>query len=515
MSALLLDGAGFAYGARGARQSWLGGERPSPTDRAVSGVDLDLSAGRVLLVCGPSGCGKSTLVRMVNGLAPEFHPGALTGRIEVAGVDVVAGGLRAAGALTTTVFQNPRTQFFTADVLSELAFRGENLGEDPAGLVERARAALGALGVVDLEDRLLADLSGGQLQRVACAQAIVADTPVVLLDEPTSNLSPAGIGALAEAIGTLKDRGAAVVIAEHRLHFLRGIADEVLLMDRGRPVRRFDADDFYSLDDDARRGLGLRSLVEVPLAAAPNGPRLGPGEAADALGDPGGSVAGRPGGGGSREAGESGVRIEGVGFSYGRTPVLDDLDIDLPSGTISAIVGPNGAGKTTLARLLCGLASPQRGRILLDGRPVRRRRLLGESALVMQDVTRQLFAESVRADVRLGVDPSALSDEDVMRILESVDLADVADRHPSTLSGGQKQRAAIACSLARRARIHVFDEPTSGVDLAHLESIARLLRRLADDGAVVVVITHDAELVEACADRVIRLDAVESAGLRP
>ncbi|WP_083940757.1 ABC transporter ATP-binding protein [Schaalia vaccimaxillae] len=487
--------ASFTYSSAQAAASWMGHQKDPVHSPALLGLNLTVEPGKVILLCGPSGCGKSTALRLINGLAPEFHSGTAEGDIVVAGVDVISQGMAAAGGVTTTVFQNPRTQFFTTDVISELAFARENRGDEAETILADVRQALAELGIAHLENRPLVALSGGQLQRVACAQAIASATPVVLMDEPTSNLSPAGIGKLAGVIKTLKDRGVALVIAEHRLHFLNGIADEVVLIEHGRTRRRWSGDEFFALSDEERRALGLRTLRSVDLPQ-PHRRHDGQRPSVDAA-----------------QARETGVWVERLRFSYGKKLVLDLEDLAFPAGQVSAIVGPNGAGKTTLARVLSGLAKPHKGsRIFIDSKVANRLARTASTSFVMQDVGRQLFAETVRQDITLGSDPQHLSSKDVDDLLERFDLADVQDRHPLTLSGGQRQRCAIAAAIAKGARIHIFDEPTSGVDYRHLRAIAAHLRELAQSGCVVIVITHDAELIDECADEVLVLRAVTTTG---
>lgn len=469
-----------------------------PTGKQVlDDVSLVPLQGSLTLVCGASGSGKSTMVRLLNGLIPHFHHGERTGEVLVDGAEVAHTPIERMGLSTATVFQNPTTQFFTTTVDEELAFAGQNY-RVPADEIRRRRAAaLAELGIEDLAGRNLRGLSGGQLQKVACAQALAQQTGIVLLDEPTSNLDPESIEEVYEAIMRLKADGKTLLVAEHRVYFLRGLVDEAVIMRNGRIAERMDGESFYAMSDDERRGLGLRTL-ETPVLRVPATPVAANREMGGAVGD-GGTEASGAGAGGTEGADgaappsssdeRDGLRVENLVVDRGGNRILDIASLHFPAGRITGVVGPNGIGKTTLVRAVCRLQRTRKGtRVTLDGRPLKD----GQAFLVMQDVHRQLFTEAV-------------SEEASLPQLQRLDLDALADRHPLSLSGGQKQRLVIATAIDQDARVVILDEPTSGVDHRHLVSIAQELRSLADEGRVVVVISHDAEFLNECADGLVEL----------
>ena len=357
------------------------------------------------------------------------------------------------------------------------------------------------LGITDLADRDLRGLSGGQTQKVACAQALAQQTPVILLDEPTSNLDPRAIDDVRATIGRLKAAGRTLVVAEHRVYFLRGLVDEAVIMGQGRVVPRMAGGELWRIDDVRRRQLGLRTLGRPRLDLCPARIAALAGHT-DRRVDDGTSggverstspIAGAvqadpdemPG-----EEGEGGLRIENLKVERGGRLILDIPELTIPAGAITGVMGANGIGKTTLARAVCGLQRTQRGaRVTYGGKEL----AAGQAFLVMQDVHRQLFTESVSREAGLPQ-------------LERLDLADLADRHPLSLSGGQKQRLVIATAIDQGARVLILDEPTSGVDHRHLVVIAAELRDLAREGRVVIVISHDVEFLNECADRVIEIE---------
>lgn len=479
---------------------------------ALKDVDLSADAGSLTLVCGASGCGKSTLMKALTGLVPQMTPGELDGVVRINGRNLADVALTDVGHLCSSVFQNPRTQFFCDTVAEELAFCGENYGRERATLRQQSERAAKLMGISHLLERKLTTLSGGQLQKVALACALASGAPVLLADEPTSNLDPAAISEVRAALKVLKEQGLTIVVVEHRLHFLRGLADQVLLMEGGMVTRRWSGAEFFSMGQAQRRSLGLRTLVDP----GPPETWVGQGQAGCRENQAGQGQVGRQekqvrqgqaGRQENREATPSQARLScrGLSFAYGTSPVFEGLDADFPAGQITCIAGANGVGKTTLVRVLCGLAAPSSGSISLDGVPASRKTRRSACALVMQDTGRQLFSDTLAGELTIGA--SHASGQSGEQLLADFDLANLGERHPLSLSGGQKQRLVIAAARATGRPIVILDEPTSGVDARHLDSITATLRRIADEGAVVVVVTHDGEFAAACADRLITLTA--------
>ena len=476
---------------------------------ALKDVDLSADAGSLTLVCGASGCGKSTLMKALTGLVPQMTPGELDGVVRINGRNLADVALTDVGHLCSSVFQNPRTQFFCDTVAEELAFCGENYGRERATLRQQSERAAKLMGISHLMERKLTTLSGGQLQKVALACALASGAPVLLADEPTSNLDPAAISEVRAALKVLKEQGLTIVVVEHRLHFLRGLADQVLLMESGRVTRRWNGAEFFSMGQAQRRSLGLRTLVD------PGPPETWVGQVKEGRQE---KQTGRQekqvgrqekqvGRQEKREATPSQIRLScrGLSFAYGASPVFEGLDADFPAGQITCIAGANGVGKTTLVRVLCGLAAPSSGSISMDGVPASRKTRRSACALVMQDTGRQLFSDTLAGELTIGA--SHASGQSGEQLLADFDLANLGERHPLSLSGGPKQRLVIAAARATGRPIVILDEPTSGVDARHLDSITATLRRIADEGAAVVVVTHDGEFAAACADRLITLTA--------
>ena len=487
---LLMDDVSFSYA--GGRSS-----------AGVAGISLSLRAGELALLCGRSGCGKTTVTRLANGLAPHFYEGTVDGSVRVCGLDVARAELWETARLVGSVFQNPKSQFYNVDVRGEVAFGCENLGFDASDIERRVGDATRAFDLAPLLDASLFALSGGQKQRVACASATATSPRLVVLDEPSSNLDFETIARLRAAIARWKESGAAVLVAEHRIHYLDGLADQVIYLNEGRIAHRWSGDEFARLDDAERVRLGLRArsvadalrFPERSRCASP-APHCSSGAAAD--------QAPRK----APEAQKPPIRFENLTADYRKngtlTRALDIPTLELPRDGVTALIGPCGAGKSTFAETVCGL-NRCGGTVEIDGVRLGKRGRQRRCFMVMQDVNHQLFAESVLDEVLLGMAGGG-REQRALGILRDLDLDKLAAEHPLSLSGGQRQRVAIAQALATDRPLIVYDEPTSGLDLAHMQQVADTIRRVRARGAAQIVITHDPEFVLSCCTHVTAME---------
>ena len=460
--------------------TYPGAERP-----VLRGVSLEIPQGQCVVVTGASGCGKTTLTRLINGLVPHVYAGEVAGCVMVEGTEVAAWTPDELGVRVGSVFQNPRSQFVNLDVASEIAFGCENLGLPRDEIVARVHEAARALGIADLLDRGIEELSGGQKQAVAIASAFAMEPTVFVLDEPTASLDTASMMRLAEVVAALKAQGKTVIVSEHRLWWLHGVADRVVLMEEGTVAGDWDAASYGALPRAERAALGMRAWtvteMEEEMAA-----RDAVAPTASAEGSPAPATEAATAEGLTAE----GLTAEGLTVAFRRKPpVLEGLSLAVAPGRVLGIVGRNGAGKTTLLRCLAGLTRERAGAVAVDGAPVAARRRPGLVHLVMQEPGYQLFADSARAELHRE------SDEVADAMLAAFGLAACAERHPLALSRGERQRLAVAAGLAQGARVLVLDEPTSGLDRANMERVAAVLRRAAADGVAVALVTHDYEFL--------------------
>jgi energy-coupling factor transport system ATP-binding protein len=443
--------------------------RPPGAERdALAGVDLELAAGELVLLAGPSGSGKTTLLRVLCGLVPHFHGGRFAGNCRVAGLDTRHARPAEVCARAGIVFQDPEAGTIMLAVDREVAFPLECAAWPPAEIAARVLESLTEAGAAHLRDRATGELSGGELQRVALAAALAARPPLLLLDEPMSQLDPHAAESLAERLRALADAGACVVVTEHRISRIAAHADRIVQLEAGRIVGD---------------GPGMRE----PAAPETNGHHTPP--TGTPLAELRAIVAGFPG-----------------------RSVLSGAGLQLDAGSVTALAGDNGSGKTTLARVLAGLHAPSSGHVRLDGEdvtplPVERR--FPRLAFVGQDPGRVLLRERVDDEVEFG--PRQLgwpADERrraVKAALGAVGLEALAARHPRDLSGGERERVAVAAALVSRPRVLVLDEPTRGMDDAMRGQLVRLLQAHAAEGNAALVVTHDRALARDAADRLLTL----------
>ena len=191
------------------------------------------------MICGESGCGKTTFTRLINGLIPHYYEGTLTGQTIVEGIDVKNVSLYALSGVVGSVFQNPRTQFFTVDTTSEIAFGCENLAIDADEINLRIEKTVGALKIEDLLNRSLFALSGGEKQKIACASVSAMEPDILFTGRAIFNLDIKSIRELKDVLRKWKAPGKTIVIAEHRLYYLMDIADRVLYMQGGQIKKTF------------------------------------------------------------------------------------------------------------------------------------------------------------------------------------------------------------------------------------------------------------------------------------
>ena len=476
----------------------------------LKNINLKIMDSECVLLCGASGCGKTTLTRLINGLIPHFYKGALSGEVIVNGKNIGEQELYSLAGVVGSVFQNPRSQFFSVDTDGEITFGPENIGLPKEEILKRKKNVITELNLRDLMNRSLFELSGGEKQKIACGSVAALLPHIILLDEPSSNLDWSAIRDLRKIMKLWKNQGKTIIISEHRLWYLKDIIDRALYLEQGEIVHEWTQERFAALSDSELASYELRPLnLEERYIQAFSGDMVITDKDIDKISDKK-EILG--------ELQKKRIVIKDLYFTYTPKKYLffkkrlspadaDSCTLRIPFlsaklGEIIGIIGNNGSGKSTFLRCLCGLEKTCIGTVSIDGKIYTRKNLTKNCYMVMQDVNHQLFTDSVITEVMLSMEHP--DEKKAEKILASLDLLQYKDKHPMALSGGQKQRVAIASAMAADAVMLLFDEPTSGLDYRHMKEVSVLLKELAKKGKTIFVATHDPELAAECCDRTIR-----------
>ncbi|AKU17174.1 ABC transporter ATP-binding protein [Luteipulveratus mongoliensis] len=464
---------------------------------------IHVPEGDLVLVVGATGSGKSTLLKSLNGLVPHFTGGLLEGRVVVDGRDTRDHRPRDLADVVGFVGQDPLSGFVTETVEEEIAYGMETLALSSSAMRRRVEESLDVLGVADLRGRPLRELSGGQQQRVAVASVLATGPRVLVLDEPTSSLDPVSAEDVLAAVHRLvHDLGVTVVLAEHRLERVVHHADSVLLVEDGvvsdlldpgeamvrspiappvvRLGQRLGWDPLpLSIRDARRRAADLRAVDPGPAAESPS------------------------------TATPVAVAVRRLHVRRRGVIVLGEVDLDLHSGRVTALMGRNGAGKSTLLSTLAGLLTPTSGSVRLAGdvdpSATKPRDLVRTVGLVPQDAASLLYHDSVEREC-------AAADADFDRpggtcaaLLKRIAPHLLADAHPRDLSEGGRVLLALAVVLTGSPPVVLLDEPTRGLDYTAKARLGEVLQELAHDGHCVLMATHDVEMAADVADDVVLL----------
>ena len=445
-------------------------------ETSLKNINLNINKGECILLCGESGCGKTTLTKVINGLIPHFYEnGKLTGEVIYESKIIAEMKMYEIAKIIGSVFQNPKSQFFHTQSNSEIAFGLENEGLPSIEIKNRLKEVVEELKIKNLTNRNVFNMSGGEKQQLAFASIYAMNPEIYVLDEPTANIDEKAIEKLTKIIKKIKDRGHTIIIAEHRLFFLKELIDKAVYIKNGKIDKVYCAEEFFDLRDEQRIEMGLRTLEKSDLCIPEN----------------------------EYINKSNGLIVENLRCSFNNHDVFNNVSFILESNDIIGIVGKNGVGKSTLCRCIAGLVKEKDGTIRWDGEklsPKERRKLC---SLVMQDVNHQLFSDSVYNECKLGVD--SIADEYIFKVLDQFDLLEYKDVHPMALSGGQKQRLAIVTSILSNKKILIFDEPTSGLDYRRMVNVSERIKELSKEGHCIIIISHDIEFLNITCKHIFKI----------
>lgn len=460
---------------------------PYQEKKAVHNLNLEVNTSEIAVVTGVSGCGKSTLIRLINGLCPHYYGGEVEGEVIVATKKVKESNIGELSTYVGSLFQDPEQQFFALNVDDELAFVLECKGYGADTILKNIDDIANEFGIKYILSSTVNNLSEGQKQKVGLASIILQHAKVIILDEPTANLDVESTNDLADKLLKHKNNGYTILIVDHRLYWTKDIADKYYVMSYGEIVANGSYD--ILLNNELREKYGLRDIIVEDKANSLKDCYLEENKC---------------------------INVENITFGWkNKGKTFNNVSFNIPYG-ITAILGKNGAGKTTLARLLTGLTPIESGTILIKNEKINKKLLHKSASLVLQNADFQLYMRSTYEEIYTSIELSHkdMSNDDKERktieLLTKFDLSHLKDRHPQSLSGGEKQRLVIACAVAKEPDIIILDEPTSGLDGKNMQRIANILEDLTKQGVVVIVITHDLELMNKVCKYALRVPVINN-----
>lgn len=420
----------------------------------ISDINFEINQGEVVLLTGNSGSGKSTLLKCLNGLIPAVTEGDISGILKIEGTQYKDLKMHELNKYIGSVFQNPRSQFFTDNTTAELVFPLENYGYSKEDMNKRLKELTKAFGIDNLMNRNIYSLSSGERQMIALASAVTMKQKILLFDEPSANLDYGNAIKLGRIIDKLKNNGYTIIVADHRFYYLNGIIDKVLFMNEGNLQLCNSEDEFKNGKYDTRSF----DIFDIDLPFN-----------------------------GDEAEGEIVASLQNVGYK----DILHDVNLELHKGEITVLVGNNGAGKTTLAKALCSSIKADSGKVYTSNLPF----------FIMQDPDYQLFGTSVYNELMMVKNDLG----EIRECLEYLGLTPYRHKHPFDLSGGQKQRLQIAMAMLCNRDLIIFDEPTSGLDVYSMQRVSDEILKLKERAGI-LVISHDYEFIRHVANRVVFLN---------
>jgi len=522
---------------------------PNAVEPSLKNINLDVEKGKFFLIMGSTGAGKTTLSLCLNGLIPQLLEGKLTGRVSVAGKDVGKTAVQSLSKVLGLVLQDPETQVIGRTVEEDTSFGPRNFLVPLDEIRQRVNQTLEKVRLQGYNDRLSEELSGGEKQRLAIAGVLVMEPEILVLDEPTSELDPAGRSEIYATLADLRrKKDLTIILVEHSSEELIYKADEVVVLNQGELVwRGVPSELFRNLPLLRQWGIkplpvtqigwdfyekGWITLAEIPLdIPSAEGlirellPKYGhwqghlQGQAQRQV-----QVPGQGFGAGQRKDGlfqqeldlskkEIAVQIKDLNYQYNSDQTaLRGINLMIEAGDFVALIGQNGAGKTTLAKHFNGLLKPTNGEVIIEGMNTLKydtSDLSKTVGYVFQNPDHQIFSATVEKELEFGLKNAGFKGKEIKerveQVLQYTGLERYRSVHPFSLGKGERQMIAVASILVLKPKVLIIDEPTTGSDWTGVQTMMALIHKLHTAGTTIIMISHDMDLVAQYAKRVIVL----------
>ncbi|MGP4069131.1 ABC transporter ATP-binding protein [Halobacillus sp. B29] len=492
---------------------------PGGTDWVLQDSSLTVNKGEFLAIIGGNGSGKSTLCKTINGLIPHYYTGDFEGSVSVDGINMYESAVAVLSQKVGYVYQDFENQLMRPTVFEDVVFAPLNFGEPD--FKEKAEWALDVLGLTDIKDKSIWQLSGGQKHLTAIAGVLALNPEILIIDEPVAQLDPHHAKEIYEKLKILQqEHGKTIIVIEHHTEFIADFCSDVALLDQGGVLWKHDVKTGLQRIDD----LLVRQIFPPQVTQAAVGARnpeknslpITIDEAVDYFGGYKRKDTGR-----ERRVSEVNedreeiVSLEHVShyaksLKNQKITILDDLDLSIKEKERIALVGTNGAGKTTLMKCLAGIIKPSEGTGHIGPYELEKTSLEKLSqvvAYVFQNPEEMFIEDSISKDLSFFADSRELQMDDFLQqLVTSFRLEEVIEKDGRLLSGGQQRRSSLAIGLAIQPSLLMLDEPTASLDVKSRQEMVRTLHQVSEQVKSVLIATHDMQLVAEWASRVIVMD---------
>ena len=444
-------------------------------NKIFDNINLYFEKGSVNVISGESGSGKSSFIKIINGIIPEINNAKFSGQVLFDGKNLFDEDITDRSQYISTVFQNPKNQFYCINSSDEIAFALENRNVKRDEILRKIDYYTKLLETDKLLDRDLLKLSGGEKQLVAITSVALMDNEIYIFDEPSASLDNNSIEKLKNIIKVLQEKKKIIIIAEHRLYYLKDILDKLFIIE-DKKINSYKREE---INESFIKSHKLRTINEIKKEDL-NKLKYIKKSFFDKNYDD-----------------KKIIQCKNFYCKYREIEnVIFDFNISFDSG-IYFLIGENGIGKTSFIRNLCSLNKKQKGDLYYESEKIKRS--YEKISLVMQDVNYQLFTDSVYSEISIVSQDKALKE----KILRELGLWDKRESHPQALSGGEKQRLALGLALASQNKIILLDEPTSGLCLKNMEKLIGFLKEMKKQNKTIIIITHDYEFIKSADENVL------------
>lgn len=496
---------------------------------AITNLNIDIKPSEIVFITGPAGAGKTTFCRFINGLIPHFYTGKLEGKVVVRGMDTAEYPPETLCGYVGLIFDNPSNQLFNLTVYDEIAFGPENLCIPPDKIREIVADALKFCRLETYVDKTPHHLSGGEQQACALASIMAMRPQIYVLDEPTANLDPYGTELVFDRVEDLfRTEKKTGIIVEHKLEQISKLADRMIVLDQGKIILEGKPREvMQSVDKLSQLGLKVPQVTllahnlqkkGIDLQNLPTSLEEGINTISGLLDQGKLEVIDKN----SKQRGENIVEkttnekevlvdCQDIWYTYpDGTEALKGVDLKIHKGDFLGLIGKNGSGKTTLAKIIKGLYSPTKGKVLVSGTDLFEKTGIDRAktvGYVFQNPDDQIFSKTIRDEIGFGLRFLKLSKDEEEKLINkaaaTMELQDHLDKNPFDVSQGLRQRVAIASVLIFEPEIFIIDEPTTGQDFARSKIIMDMVRALHRIGKTIIIVTHDMELIAEYAKRLV------------